>query len=173
MTRKVAKGQDAVKPGTPRTPAGDAFTDFLMRVFPLDRRFTASGEALAKGAGQSLARWLVLEMVQDDPATVSDVARRLGLTRQAVQRLADLLVEDGLAAYEDNPRHRRAKLLRISPTGLARLREIQEAQRGWANRLGVELGQAELERASAFLDRVLEVVTRELPALREPKSSGR
>jgi DNA-binding MarR family transcriptional regulator len=173
MTRKVAKGQDAVKPGTPRTPAGDAFTDFLMRVFPLDRRFTASGEALAKGAGQSLARWLVLEMVQDDPATVSDVARRLGLTRQAVQRLADLLVEDGLAAYEDNPRHRRAKLLRISPTGLARLREIQEAQRGWANRLGVELGQAELGRASAFLDRVLEVVTRELPALREPKSSGR
>jgi DNA-binding MarR family transcriptional regulator len=144
-----------------------------MRVFPLDRRFTASGEALAKGGGQSLARWLVLEMVQDDPATVSDVARRLGLTRQAVQRLADLLVEDRLAAYEDNPRHRRAKLLRITPTGLGRLREIQEAQRDWANRLGAELGLADLERASALLDRVLEVVTRELPALRESKGKRR
>jgi DNA-binding MarR family transcriptional regulator len=144
-----------------------------MRVFPLDRRFTASGEALAKGAGQSLARWLVLEMVQDEPATVSDVARRLGLTRQAVQRLADLLVADGLATYEDNPRHRRAKLLRIAPPGRERLHEIQAAQREWANRLGAELGQAELERASALLDRVLEVVTRELPTLREPKGERR
>jgi DNA-binding MarR family transcriptional regulator len=173
MIRKVTEGQDAVKPAPRRSTAGDAFTDFLMRVFPLDRRFTASGEALAKGAGQSLARWLVLEMVQDDPATVSDIARRLGLTRQAVQRLADLLVGDGLAAYENNPRHRRAKLLRITPTGLRRLREIQEAQREWADRLGVELGKAELEQASAFLDRVLEVVTRELPALRGPTKGGR
>jgi DNA-binding MarR family transcriptional regulator len=173
MMRKIAKRQDAVNPAPRRSPAGDAFTAFLMRVFPLDRRFTASGEALAKGSGQSLARWLVLEMVQDEPATVSDVARRLGLTRQAVQRLADLLVADELAIYEGNPRHRRAKLLRITPTGLGRLREIQEAQRDWANRLGAELGQAELERASALLDRVLEVVTRELPALRERKGKRR
>jgi DNA-binding MarR family transcriptional regulator len=173
MSSSVAKRQDAVKPRPRRSAAGDAFTDFLMRVFPLDRRFTASGEALAKGAGQSLARWLVLEMVQDDPATVSEIARRLGLTRQAVQRLADLLADDGLAVYEDNPRHRRAKLLRITPIGLSRLREIQEAQREWANRLGAELGQAELEQASALLDRVLEVVTRELPALREPKGGRR
>jgi DNA-binding MarR family transcriptional regulator len=173
MTHKVATRQDAVKPRPRRTAAGNAFTDFLMRVFPLDRRLTASGEALAKGAGQSLARWLVLEMVQDDPATVSDIARMLGLTRQAVQRLADLLVDDGLAAYEDNPLHRRAKLLRITPTGLGRLREIQEAQREWANRLGAELGQAELEQASALLDRALEVVTRELPALRQPNGGRR
>jgi DNA-binding MarR family transcriptional regulator len=142
-----------------------------MRVFPLDRRFTASGEALAKVSGQSLARWLVLEMVQDDPATVSDIARRLGLTRQAVQRLADLLVADGLAVYEDNPRHRRAKLARIAPNGLTTLRRIQEAQREWADRLGAELGREELERASATLDRVLDVVTRELPSLREGSRS--
>jgi DNA-binding MarR family transcriptional regulator len=139
-----------------------------MRVFPLNGRLTASGEALAKPTGQTLARWVVLEMVEEEPATVAEVARRLGLARQGVQRLADLLVGDRLASYEDNPRHRRAKLLRITPKGVATLRRIQEAQREWADRLGAEIGQDELERASALLDRALEAVTRELPSLRRP-----
>jgi DNA-binding MarR family transcriptional regulator len=101
---------------------------------------------------------------------VAEVARRLGQARQGVQRVADLLVSDGLAAYEDNPRHRRARLLRITSKGLRTLRRIQEAQREWADRLGAELGEKELELASAILDRVLEVVNREMPSLRPPAS---
>jgi hypothetical protein len=38
------------------------------------------------------------------------------LARQGVQRLADVLVRDGLAVYEPNPAHRRAKLLRLTPS---------------------------------------------------------
>src|SRR5215475_810644 len=104
-----------------RTPAGDAFTAVLGQVIGLTRRFTTAGEALAKPAGQTLARWLVLGAVQDAPATVAQVARILHLARQGVQRLADLLVRDGLAVYQDNPAHRRAKLLRITPHGRASL----------------------------------------------------
>jgi DNA-binding MarR family transcriptional regulator len=166
MNQRLPKRQDVVKDQAPRSPAGEAFTGFLMRVFPLDHRFTASGEALAKRAGQTLARWLVLETVEPGPATVAEIARRLGLARQGVQRLADLLVDDGLARYEDNPRHRRAKLLRITTNGLRTLRRIQAAQREWAERLGAEIGLEELERASALLDHMLALVNRELPALR-------
>jgi DNA-binding MarR family transcriptional regulator len=167
MTDSVPNRQHVVKQPRPRrSRAGDAFTDFLMRVFPLNSRLTAAGEALAKPAGQSLARWVVLETIEEEPATVAAVARRLGLARQGVQRLADRLVADGLASYEDNPRHRRARLLRITPAGIAAVREIQEAQRDWADRVGAEIGEDELERASAMLDRVLEVVTRERPSQR-------
>jgi DNA-binding MarR family transcriptional regulator len=31
--------------------------------------------------------------------------------------MADVLVRDGFAAYEDNPVHRRARLLRLTPAG--------------------------------------------------------
>ena len=86
-----------------RTPAGDAFTTLLGQVIGLTRRFTTAGEALAKPAGQTLARWLVLETIQDKPATVAQIGRTLHLARQGVQRLADVLVRDDLAAYEDNP----------------------------------------------------------------------
>jgi DNA-binding MarR family transcriptional regulator len=146
-----------------RTPAGDAFTTLLGQVIALTRRFTTVGEALARPAGQTLARWLVLEAVQDQPATVAQIARGLHLARQGVQRLADLLVRDGVAAYQDNPAHRRAKLLRLTPQGLSALRTIQTAQRAWADALGAELGEADLRQASVVLDRVLQAVGSHAP----------
>jgi DNA-binding MarR family transcriptional regulator len=146
-----------------RTPAGDAFTALLGQVIGLTRRFTTAGEALAKPAGQTLARWLVLETVQDAPATVAQIARTLHLARQGVQRLADLLVRDGLAAYENNPAHRRAKLLRITPQGRTALRTIQTAQAAWADTLGAKIGEAQLRQASILLDQVLQAVGRHPP----------
>jgi DNA-binding MarR family transcriptional regulator len=133
-------------------------TDLVMQVVRLIRDFTAAGEALAKPGGQTLARWLVLEAVQDQPATVAQIARQWHLARQGVQRLADLLVRDGLAVYEPNPAHRRAKLLRLTPQGRSALLTVQAAQRTWADALGAELGEADLRRASAVLDRVLDAV---------------
>jgi DNA-binding MarR family transcriptional regulator len=161
MSPTVPRRQHAVKgvpkPG-PRTPAGDAFTALVLQVIRLSGRFTAAGEALARPAGQTLARWLVLEAVQDAPATVAQVARTMGLARQSVQRLADVLVDDGFAAYDDNPAHRRARLLRLTPAGRDALHTIQAAQRRWADAVAAELGEAELKEASAFLDRVLRAV---------------
>jgi DNA-binding MarR family transcriptional regulator len=160
--RQHAVNADARPPS--RTPPGDAFTTLIAQVVQLIRLFTVAGEALAKPAGQTLARWLVLETIQDAPATVAQIARVMHLARQSVQRLADVLVRDGFAVYDDNPAHRRAKLLRLTPHGRAALRTIQAAQGAWADRLGEELGEADLGRASVVLDRVLE-------ALRDPAFS--
>ena len=142
-----------------RTPEGEAFTSLLGQVIVLTRHFTAAGEALARPAGQTLARWLVLGAVQDAPATVAQVARTLHLARQGVQRLADLLVRDGLAVYQDNPAHRRAKLLQLTPRGRATLRTIDTAQAAWADALGARLGEGDLRQAGILLGRVLEAVT--------------
>ena len=159
MDPTVSGRQHVVNEGLPaRTPAGDALTDLIMQVVRLIRDFSAAGEALAKPAGQTLARWLVLEEVKDGPASVAQIARQLHLARQGVQRLADVLVRDGLAVYEPNPAHRRAKLLRLTPKGRSALRTVQAAQRTWADALGAALGEAELRQASAVLDRVLDAV---------------
>ena len=159
MDPTVAGRQHVVNEGpAARTPAGDALTDLVMQVVRLIRDFTAAGEALAKPAGQTLARWLVLEAVQDGPATVAQIARQMHLARQGVQRLADVLVRDGLAVYEPNPAHRRAKLLRLTPQGRSALRTVLAAQRSWADALGAELGEADLRQASAVLERVLDAI---------------
>jgi DNA-binding MarR family transcriptional regulator len=161
MDRTVSGRQHAVNtPEAPpsRTPAGDALTNLINQAIQLMRLFTVAGEALARPAGQTLARWLVLETIDPAPATVAQIARTMHLTRQSVQRLADVLVRDGFAVYEDNPAHRRAKLLRPTPAGRAALRAIQAAQAAWSDRLGAELGLAELQQLSASLDRVLQTL---------------
>jgi DNA-binding MarR family transcriptional regulator len=167
MDPTVSGRQHAVNalPAPPsRTPAGDALTNLIVQAIQLMRLFSVAGEALAKPAGQTLARWLVLETIDPAPATVAQIARAMHLTRQSVQRLADVLVRDGFAVYEDNPAHRRAKLLRPTPAGGAALRAIQAAQVAWSDRLGAELGVAELQQLSERLDRVLQ-------ALRDPAFS--
>jgi DNA-binding MarR family transcriptional regulator len=100
----------------------------------------------------------VLAAVEEAPSTVSQIARLWGLARQSVQRVADVLVEEGWAAYEENPVHRRARLLRLTGRGRRALRQIQGAQRSWADELGGEIGEADLRRATAILTRIQDVL---------------
>lgn len=151
MSPTLQNRQHAVNAGSGRTPAGEAFNELLTQVLGLTRRFTAAGEALAKPAGQTLARWVVLAECKDSPMTVSDIARRIGLARQSVQRLADVLVSDRQCAYLDNPHHQRAKLLVPTEPGRAALAQIEAAQRQWADSLGERIGEAVLRQGCTAL----------------------
>ena len=138
-----------------RTHAGDEFSLLAILVIRLNGLLIAAGDRLAKPAGQTSARWQVLAAIEQEPCTVADVARTLALARQSVQRVADVLADEGLVTYEDNPRHRRARLLRLTPAGRAALAEIQQAQRVWADAVGGKLPVAEVRRANKLLERVL------------------
>ena len=142
-----------------RSPAGEAFTDLVVEVAWLGGVFTAKGEALARLADQTLARWVILDAVQEAPSTVAAIARRRGIARQAVQRVADLLERDGLVAFEANPGHRRAKLLRPTAAGREALRTISIAQKSWADALGESIGEKKLLRAKALIEEVRRSVT--------------
>ena len=148
----VPKRQHAVE----RSELGDAFSELVVRVFRLEGMLAAAGDALAEPAGQSSARWRVLAAVEDEPRSVAQIARAWSLARQSVQRVADLLERDGLVVYEDNPAHRRAKLVRLTPDGRRTLQRIQSAQGEWANVAGEEIGRAALLDANAALDRVID-----------------
>jgi DNA-binding MarR family transcriptional regulator len=146
--------QHAVNSNKRRTPAGDAFSLIAFQILRLGGLLTAAGDQLAAPSGQSSARWQVLAAVEGGPATVAAIARALGLARQSVQRVADLLADEGLAVYRDNPEHARAMLLELTKRGRSVLAGIQRAQRGWAERLGAEIGEADLRRTSAVLRRI-------------------
>ena len=61
--------------------------------------------------------------------------------------------------FQNNPQHRRAKLLQLTPAGRGALKKIQAAQRPWAESLGAKIGEAELRRANDILGRVLDSLT--------------
>src|ERR1700743_546355 len=154
MSDVLAKRQHAVKWRRPaRTPSGDAFSLLAITALRLAGHLTAAGDALAEPAGQSSARWQVLAGARNGALSVAEIARLLGLSRQAVQRLADLLEEEGLISYAENPRHQRAKLAVLTEKGAVRLSEIEARQAKWADALGEGFTVSELERAQKVIDR--------------------
>jgi DNA-binding MarR family transcriptional regulator len=161
MGESVEERQHVVKSPTrpARTAAGDAFTELVVEVAWLGGIFSAVGEALARVGGQTLARWVILDALEDGPATVAQLARRRGIARQAVQRVADQLARDGLVAYAPNPRHRRAQLLEPTPRGREALRAISAAQKAWADALGAEIGEAELRKVTPRIGAIRRAVS--------------
>jgi DNA-binding MarR family transcriptional regulator len=151
-----------------RTPAGDLLTSLIVPVIQLKAHFTRAGEGIAKTSGQTLARWLVLETVAEGPATVAQVARSLGLARQSVQRVADLLERDGLTEYTENPEHQRSQLIQVTDRGQHALGAIQAEQQVWADRMGAAIGEADLKHATRVVDRL----TRALGKSRRPTTKA-
>jgi DNA-binding MarR family transcriptional regulator len=154
----------------PRTPAGDAFTAFVVEVASLGDYLTAAGEVLAQAGGQSLARWVVLDAIATEPATVSEIARRRGMARQPVQRIADVLVREGFASYRLNPHHRRAQLLVLSRRGEAVLVRIAAKQKAWADAHGAAIGLDALDRAREHLAKIRPLVSMPATAIRKRSS---
>jgi DNA-binding MarR family transcriptional regulator len=139
----------------PQSDAGAAFTQFVLLVFRLNGRLQEAGDRMAAAGGLTVARWQVLGGALDEPRTVSDIARLMGLTRQSVQRIANVLVGEGFATWEPNPRHRRAKLLAPSPRAQDAIHEIAVLQHPWSSAVGDEVGEPQLRRATRTIEDVL------------------
>jgi DNA-binding MarR family transcriptional regulator len=166
MRRKLNKRQHAVNiESAPRTSAGDAFATLAIRVMMTASYLTEAGDALTKPLGQSSARWQVLAGAAKGDMSVAQIARALGVSRQAVQRLADLLEADGLARYLENPAHLRAKLLALTPEGRSTLDAIRARQTIWANALGEEFEESELLQTRQTIDKLLALLKARNPDL--------
>lgn len=155
----------------------DRLSRTALGVFHLNGRFLSVAEKLAAPAGLTAAWWQVLGAVITEPLPVSGIARSMGITRQAVQRIADLLVDKGLAEYLPNPAHRRAKLLRPTEEGRAAMSRISPGHAEFAERLARELGDegfTETVRVLERLSRAMDAVGVPEPAVRadSPGRSG-
>ena len=135
--------------------------DAALTSFRLNGQLLALADELARPAGLTAAWWQVRGAVLGEPRSVSEIAREMGLTRQSVQRVADLVVARGLAAYADNPAHRRAKLVTLTGPGRDAIARIDPQHATAAAALVRELGAARLREVlagmhdlSVALDRV-------------------
>jgi DNA-binding MarR family transcriptional regulator len=123
-------------------------------VYELAGALRDAGEQLAAAASQTQARWQQLTVISDGTWTVPQAARRLGVSRQAVQRVADLLVADGLARYDTNPGHRRSPHVRLTDHGEQALAAITETSAEWRQRVAEGLSAPELREIRARLEQI-------------------
>src|SRR5262249_61376318 len=98
------------------TPAGQRLTELILATFRLNGALLSRGDRLVRDIGLTSARWQVLGAValEGRPLSVAQIARRMGLSRQAVQRVANGLGASGLTPYRPNPDPKPAQL--VPPT---------------------------------------------------------
>ncbi len=125
-----------------------------LTAFKLNGQFLELAEHLARPVGVTAAWWQVLGAILHTPLTVSAIAREMGITRQAVQRTADVLEGKGLIEYHDNPAHRRAKLVAITAEGLESVHAITPHHAQHAAQLSELLGQEAFAEAVVALTKL-------------------
>jgi DNA-binding MarR family transcriptional regulator len=125
--------------------AGKTFTELVLETFRFNGRLLLVGDRLAKPMGLTSSRWQVLGAVEERALSVAQIARKMGLARQNVQRLADVLQKEAIIHYTPNPDHQRAKLVCLTPKGRHAMQELGERQALWANRIASGATTAEIQ----------------------------
>lgn len=130
-----------------------AFNHLMQECFRINRRLVTAVAQLTNGTEVTGAQWGVLGAFGESEQllSVAQAARELGLARQGVQRVADLLESKGLIEYLQNPNHRRAKLARVTDKGGDLLRRLQQRQSRWARRAAGDLNIEQVRAATELV----------------------
>jgi DNA-binding MarR family transcriptional regulator len=71
-----------------------------------------------------------------------------------MQRLADELAAEGLVKFIDNPKHRRSKLVQLTPKGDARYRKLDARLLAIASTMCVALSEPDIRRTTEIVRQV-------------------
>lgn len=107
----------ARQPITPLDPRVDAYRLLIADTAELIGRSRSTSDVMARESGQTVARWHLMSVLSGTPQSVASSARRLGLARQSVQRVANELLADGLVRSTPDPNDARAPLFELTTRG--------------------------------------------------------
>jgi DNA-binding MarR family transcriptional regulator len=117
----------------------------------------SEGDQITKEHGLSSARWKILGALalSPHPMTVPQIAHYMGQTRQSVQRLADAMQKDGVLDYQENPYHKRAKLVVLTNKGEKIYRLLERKQIPWANSNSSGIGARDMDITLSVLKKMI------------------
>lgn len=133
-------------------------TELILEIFRLNGQLLEAGDRLSGPLGLTSARWQVLGAIETEgrPITAAQIGRRMGLSRQAVQRIVNDLDSLGFVSLEDNPDHKRARLVALTPTCVEKMSKLDEIQKRWAKELTRDLSETTLKQAVNLVSEIRE-----------------
>jgi DNA-binding MarR family transcriptional regulator len=147
--------------GARRTAGGkrEAIAELLLEVAQCFFRIRAAGQKTGFISGWGGGAFGFLRsLAVVGPLSVPQIAHMRPTSRQRMQRLADELAAEGLVEFIDNPKHRRSKLVRLTPKGEARYRELNARFLATASTIGVGLSEADIRKTLEIVQRLSDEV---------------
>lgn len=138
--------------------------ELALAVFAANGRLVGAGNELVAHLGLTSAWWQVLAALRYSPVPLptASIARNMGLTRQAVQRIVDVLAERGLVEFQANPHHQRAKLVVLTPAGLKAVTDAEKVVAPLDQAIADRIGSERLQAAIATLGEMIAVISERL-----------
>ncbi|MCZ2499047.1 MarR family transcriptional regulator [Xylophilus sp. Kf1] len=142
--------------------------ELVLAVFSTSGCLTDAGTEIVRPVGLTTAWWQVLGALGYSPVPlpVAHIARNMGLTRQSVQRVVELLADQHFVSFESNPHHARARLVVLTPSGRAALDAAEAVVAPLDRKLIERIGADRLGVAIAVLDELRHELPLALAALR-------
>lgn len=139
------------------SPKRKLFIDLVLALFRLNGLLVSEGDHMAESLGLTSARWKVIGVIAlaHSGVTVPGIARVLGQSRQAVQRITDVMEQDGLLRYQRNPEHKRSVLVCLTESGQEVYSALRAVQDPWAIENTEDVPAEELETALQLVRRLI------------------
>jgi len=140
------------------SPKRMLFLDLVLSVFRLNGLLIAEGDDMTEALGLTSARWKVIGVIalSSMGLTVPGIARVLGQSRQAVQRITDVMVTDGLLSYHSNPKHKRSVLVVLTEEGRTAYKDLRDVQDPWAIQNTDDIPIEELDAGLRLVRRLIQ-----------------
>lgn len=99
---------------------------------------------IAATEGLTAPRWQLMGVISAEPLTVAEIARRLEVARQGIQRLVDEMVRENLVEFRGNPAHRTSRLVALTARGQQIRDRLADARDRWMDDLTSALADEEV-----------------------------
>ncbi|WP_321791772.1 MarR family winged helix-turn-helix transcriptional regulator [Burkholderia pyrrocinia] len=128
-------------------------TTVALSVFRLNGLLIEWGNTFAGPHGLTSARWQVLGAISMAPEApnVPQIAGAMGITRQAVLKQINVLVDEGLVRSLPNPAHKRSPLYALTLRGDAAYQAVVEHWQQHVRDIAGDFSSADLDAAIRVL----------------------
>jgi DNA-binding MarR family transcriptional regulator len=121
----------------------------MQQILGAFRDLRSIGPRLGLAAEYGLGSSGLLQALAEGAVTMSEFARRRGVSRQYIQKIAEVPIREGWIRLEPNPADRRAPLMVITPEGELRIRARRERIERTLNAMSEHFVAEDVAKAAA------------------------
>lgn len=132
-------------------------TAFRLGIFKLNGLLLRESELDLGGTliTKSRARLLGVLMQANQPMTIPQICHEMGVARQGVGRLVNLMIDDGLLELRENPLHVKSKYVAVTRKGEKTYETIHDYHVNLSNQHPLPVSDKDLKTANKVINSII------------------
>ncbi len=115
----MGSSNSPTKSKSPSSTKSAALQSVVSNIVTCQQSLQQQGMKLGSVSNKGNSFWGVLRLLNEQgPLTVPKIAQHRNVSRQAIQVMIDEYVNEGYLKFEENPQHKRSKLVALTALGL-------------------------------------------------------